>query len=119
VLVRPQRRRQMQQANMLSSLQPGVEIVTAGGLYGEVIDVDLDGDEIQLEIAPGIVVRVAKRAVAAVIPEETEEDEEYDDEDDDELEGEAERAHEEPETETAEPEPQPAAEEAQSGTSRR
>ncbi|MGI8420684.1 MAG: preprotein translocase subunit YajC [Gaiellaceae bacterium] len=65
-LIRPQRKRQMAQQKLLQGIEPGVEIVTAGGLFGQVIEVE--DSEVRLEIAPGTIVRVAKRAVAAVIP---------------------------------------------------
>jgi preprotein translocase subunit YajC len=80
VLVRPQRRRQAQQEELFASLHTGDEIVTAGGLYGRIQS--LRDDELDLEIAPGTVVRVARRAVAGKI--EPEEDEEPDEEADDE-----------------------------------
>jgi preprotein translocase subunit YajC len=68
VLVRPQRRRQQQQNEMVSELQVGSEILTAGGVYGTVKNV---GDtELVLEIAPGTNVKLDKRAVAMVVPEE-------------------------------------------------
>ncbi len=67
--IRPQRRRQMTQKQMLEELKPGDEILTAGGLYGYVRSIDED-DEVTVEIAPGTSVRLAKRAVAAVIPPE-------------------------------------------------
>jgi preprotein translocase subunit YajC len=68
VLVRPQRRRQQQQNEMVSELQVGSEILTAGGVYGTVKTV---GDtELVLEIAPGTNVKLDKRAVAMVVPEE-------------------------------------------------
>ena len=73
LLIRPQRRRQQQQAQMLGNVAPGDEIVTAGGLYGYVRAVK--DDEVTLEIAPGTEVRVAKRAVAAVIPPPSEDEE--------------------------------------------
>ena len=59
-----QRRRQHQLAAMLGALEPGDEALTAGGVLGFVRDVR--EDEVALEIADGVVVRVAKRAVAAV-----------------------------------------------------
>jgi len=73
LMVRPQRRKQVQQKSMLDHLSDGDEILTAGGVYGTVRGVD--GDEIRLEIAPGTQVRVAKRAIAAVIPPDEEEGE--------------------------------------------
>ncbi len=69
LLIRPQKRRQLKQADMLEGLAPGDEILTAGGVYGHVRSID--EDELTVEIAPGTNVRVAKRAVAAVIPPES------------------------------------------------
>jgi preprotein translocase subunit YajC len=73
LLIRPQRRRQIEQQRMIESLAVGKEIVTAGGLYGTVTRVD--ADEVRLEIADGLEVRVAKRAVAGIVSEEEEEEE--------------------------------------------
>jgi preprotein translocase subunit YajC len=68
VLVRPQRRRQQQQKEMLSQLDEGAEILTAGGVFGRVRAIE--DDELTVEIAPGTNVRLDKRAVAMVVPEE-------------------------------------------------
>jgi preprotein translocase subunit YajC len=73
LLIRPQRRRQLDQQRMIESLAVGKEIVTAGGLYGTVTRVE--ADEVRLEIADGLEVRVAKRAVAGIVSEEEEEEE--------------------------------------------
>ncbi len=62
----PQRRRQAAQSAMLDALEPGDEVLTAGGLYGSVVEID--DDELVLEVAPEVEVRVARRAIAAVIP---------------------------------------------------
>ena len=67
LLIRPQRRRQLEQAQMQEKLEPGTEILTAGGIHGTVHEVE---DEIvHVEISPGIVVRLDRRAVAAVAHE--------------------------------------------------
>jgi preprotein translocase subunit YajC len=79
LFIRPQRRKQQAQRDLLSNVSAGDEIVTAGGLYGTVRGVEEDA--LTLEIAPGTEVKVAKRAVAAVIPPEEEED--FDEEEDD------------------------------------
>ena len=74
VLIRPQRRRQAAQNQLVQSVEVGDEIVTAGGLYGHVRGVG--DDELLVEIAPGTNVRIARRAVGAVIgPDEEEEGE--------------------------------------------
>jgi preprotein translocase subunit YajC len=72
-LIRPQKRRQVQQSAMLENIEAGDEILTAGGFYGYVRSID--EDQLTVEIAPGTNVRVARRAVAAVIPPDDEEEE--------------------------------------------
>jgi preprotein translocase subunit YajC len=71
LLVRPQRRRQLEQLRMQDSLHVGDEVVTAGGLRGHVRR--LEGEVLRVEIAPGVEVRIDRRAVAGVVPEEVEE----------------------------------------------
>jgi preprotein translocase subunit YajC len=67
LIIRPQRRRAQLQNRVVDTLERGQDVVTAGGLYGRIKEV---GDEdVQLEIAPEIVVRVDKRAVSQVVPE--------------------------------------------------
>jgi preprotein translocase subunit YajC len=73
MLIRPQRRRQLESQRLLDSLAVGKEIVTAGGLYGTITA--LDDDEARVEIADGVEVRIAKRAIAGVLPEEEEPEE--------------------------------------------
>jgi preprotein translocase subunit YajC len=74
MLIRPQRRRQVESRRLVDSLAVGKEIVTAGGLYGTITA--LDDDEARVEIADGVEVRIAKRAIAGVLSEEEEEPEE-------------------------------------------
>jgi preprotein translocase subunit YajC len=68
VLIRPQRRRQVAVQQMLDALRVGDEVLTAGGIFGRVSRID--GEEVTLEIAPGTEVRVARRAIAGVTPED-------------------------------------------------
>ena len=70
LLIRPQRRRQLDSQRLLDSLTVGQEIVTAGGLYGTITA--LEDDEARVEIADGVEVRVAKRAIAGVLSEDEE-----------------------------------------------
>ena len=74
LFIRPQKRRQQAQREMLNQIEPGAEVLTAAGLYGTVVEAD--GDEIKVEIAEGVVVKIARRAIGAVIPPEVEEEEE-------------------------------------------
>jgi preprotein translocase subunit YajC len=82
LLIRPAQRRQKQQQALLASIEVGDEIVTAGGLYGTVTA--LDDDEVRTEIAPGIEVRIARRAVAGVVSDKVEEEPEEPEEEPDE-----------------------------------
>jgi preprotein translocase subunit YajC len=76
LLIRPQRQRQVKQRQLLTAIEPGDEILTVGGLYGIVRDID-EEDDLVVEIADGIQVRIARRAVGGVVkPEEDEEGEE-------------------------------------------
>jgi preprotein translocase subunit YajC len=79
LLIRPQRRKQQEQQDLLSNIQIGDEIITAGGIYGTISEVD--DAEVTVEIAPGTHVRMAKRAVAGILTEEDEEEEELEEED--------------------------------------
>ena len=72
LVVLPQRRRQAAQKSMLDAIKPGDYIVTAGGMYGTVTD--LGEDDLGLEVAPDVEVRIAKRAIGAVIPPDEIED---------------------------------------------
>jgi preprotein translocase subunit YajC len=66
VIVRPQKKRQLQARALISSLEVGVEVVTAGGIYGRVTE--LHDDDVMIEIAPQLSVRVARRAIASILP---------------------------------------------------
>ena len=63
----PARRRRTQHAAMQEAIEAGDEIITAGGLHGRVIEDE--GETIRLEIAPGVVATLDRRAVAAVATE--------------------------------------------------
>ena len=73
LLIRPQRSRQRQQQDLLSSVEPGDEILTVGGLYGIVQEID-DEDDLIVEVADAVHVRIARRAVAGVVKPDDEED---------------------------------------------
>jgi preprotein translocase subunit YajC len=71
LILRPQRRRRLEQLQMQDTLHVGDEIVTAGGLRAHVRQ--LDDEVLRVEIAPGVEVRLDRRAVAATIPREDDE----------------------------------------------
>ena len=60
----PARRRRNQHAAMQDAIETGDEIITAGGLHGKVVADE--GETVRVEIAPGVVATLDRRAVAAV-----------------------------------------------------
>ena len=79
LLIRPQRQRQMQQQRLVSEIEPGDEVLTVGGLYGIVQEID-EEDDLIVEIADGVHVRIARRAIGGVVKPDDEEDDELDEE---------------------------------------
>jgi preprotein translocase subunit YajC len=67
-VLRPQRRRSTEQLQMQDTLRVGDEVITAGGIRGYVRQ--LDEEVLKVEIAPEVVVRLDRRAVAALVQEE-------------------------------------------------
>ncbi|MFM8304758.1 MAG: preprotein translocase subunit YajC [Actinomycetota bacterium] len=66
LIVRPQRRQQMLRRQLLEAVGVGDEVVTNGGLFGTVVS--LEPETLELEIAPGVIVKVARAAVVQKIP---------------------------------------------------
>ena len=62
VIILPQQRRARRHRDLVASLAAGDEVVTAGGIVGTVTA--LDGDDLVLETAPGIHLRLVRAAVA-------------------------------------------------------
>ena len=79
LILRPQQRAKRAKAELMSALTEGSEILTVGGIYGTVIE--LRDEDMDLEIAEGVVMRIDRRALATVIPVATDEDDEDEDED--------------------------------------
>jgi len=78
LMIRPQQRRKQQAMSQQNNVGPGARVRTTAGMYATVVDVD--GDDVILEVAPGIEVRYMKRAIMDVVsPGETpaEYEEEY------------------------------------------
>jgi len=68
VMIRPQRNRQRKAQEQQNAVSPGTRVRTTAGMYATVVGVD--GDDVILEVAPGVEVRYVKRAIAQVLPDE-------------------------------------------------
>jgi preprotein translocase subunit YajC len=66
-LALPWRRRQRAHSAMQDEIVEGDEIITAGGIHATVREAT--GQELRVEIAPGVLVTLDRRAVAAVAQE--------------------------------------------------
>jgi preprotein translocase subunit YajC len=62
LVVRPQRRQLAAHRALVASLEIGDEVITAGGLYGTIRA--LRDDAVELEVADGVIVRMARGAIA-------------------------------------------------------
>lgn len=83
LLIRPQRSRQRAQQSLLASLEVGDEVMTTGGIFGSIIEIDEDEGVVTVEIAPGTRVRMLRQGIAQRFVEDEDGDQEdYDDEDD-------------------------------------
>jgi preprotein translocase subunit YajC len=65
LMIRPQRRRQQQVQQQQKTVAPGAQVRTTAGMYATVMEVD--GDDVVLEVAPGVEVRYLKRSIMEVI----------------------------------------------------
>ncbi len=66
LLIRPQQRKLKTHQAMVAAVRRGDQVVTQGGLIGKVTKVK-DDDEIEVEIATGVKVRVVKTTLAQVL----------------------------------------------------
>ncbi len=66
LLIRPQQKKMKQHKEMLGSIRRGDKIVTGGGIVGTVTKV-IDDNEVQLEIAEGVRVRVQRHLISSVV----------------------------------------------------
>jgi preprotein translocase subunit YajC len=68
LLIRPQQKKVKEHQAMVAALRRGDQVVTQGGLIGKVTKVKEDGsNEIEVEIADNVKVRVIKTTVAQVL----------------------------------------------------
>ena len=62
LIVRPQRRQMAARRELISAVEVGDEVITAGGIYGTVREIE--DDVLQIEVAEGVVLTLAREAIA-------------------------------------------------------
>ena len=65
LLIRPRQQEAKRTAEMLASLQPGIEIVTIGGIFATIVS--LSEDRARVEVADGSQLEISKRAIGRVV----------------------------------------------------
>ena len=66
LLILPQQKKVKEHQNMVASLRRGDQVVTQGGLIGKVTKVK-EENEIEVEVADGVKVRVLQNTIAQVL----------------------------------------------------
>ncbi len=64
-MIRPQQKRQKEIQKFRNSLEPGMEVVTAGGVHGTIKQVDDAKGTVTLEVASGVKIEVEKTHIFA------------------------------------------------------
>lgn len=64
-MIRPQQKKQKEIRKFQNALAEGTKVVTGGGVYGTVKRVNLEANTVDVEIAHGVVITVAKGYVFA------------------------------------------------------
>ena len=66
LLIRPQQKKMKEHQNMVQNLRRGDQVVTQGGLIGKVVKVK-EENELEIELAEGVKVRVVQSTIAQVL----------------------------------------------------
>ena len=73
LFIRPNKRRRQQIEEMQRSIGPGDEVLTIGGLYGTVTEID--DERVVLEVSPGVFNTYSRSAISRVVAASTPHDE--------------------------------------------
>tara|TARA_B100000902_G_C26896186_1_gene709853 strand:+ start:274 stop:534 length:261 start_codon:yes stop_codon:yes gene_type:complete len=66
LVFRPQQKKMKEHQKMVSNLAKGDEVVTAGGMIGKVVKVKADNNEVEVELAKDVRVRVVQATISDV-----------------------------------------------------
>ncbi len=69
--IRPQQKQRKAHQALLSSLKKGDRIVTTSGIYGTVKRIEDSAGVVVVEVAKGVTMKIARRAVGEIITDDT------------------------------------------------
>ena len=72
LLWRPQKKQQKERASLLGSLKKGQKIVTIGGIYGAIVE--LDDEKVKVQVSEKVELTFARTAVANVLSKKNKEE---------------------------------------------
>lgn len=70
LVIRPQQQQQSQHEKMVEELETGNNVITVGGIHGEISDVS--EDVIQIDVEDGVTLKLTRDKVASVKDNQTE-----------------------------------------------
>jgi preprotein translocase subunit YajC len=79
LMIRPQQRKLRAQRELLNELEVGDEVVTAGGILAQIVDIDEDEDVVTVEVAPGTSIRMLRGGISRRLVDEVDDEDEGDD----------------------------------------
>ena len=62
-MIRPQQKKQKELQNFRNQITVGIEIITAGGIYGKVTSIDETNNILIVEVSKGVTIRVDRNSV--------------------------------------------------------
>lgn len=69
LFILPQQRRVRAHQAVVASLQPGDQVILSAGIYGRIVE--LGPEDLTIEVAPGVELRVARQAVLRLVEDAT------------------------------------------------
>ena len=68
-LIRPQTNKQKEHQEMVSALEVGNEVVTAGGILGKIQE--MNENYVQLEISENVTIKIQRQTISSLLPKGT------------------------------------------------
>lgn len=72
LLIRPQQKRAQQHQRLVSELEPGDQVITIGGMFGEIVEID--EDRVTLEMYDGTQIEFIRTAISRKVAPERDDD---------------------------------------------
>ena len=69
VLIRPQTKKQKEHQEIVSALEVGNEVVTAGGILGKIQE--MNENYVQLEISENVTIKIQRQTISSLLPKGT------------------------------------------------